>query len=164
LYEERVKTNILPTHYSPVQGSSLARTLRISCALVLLLAGPLVAAVPPLVSVTASPPVVNREILQSAQFTITLSAPAPRDIGVVFYMSGTARFGFDYTLGGNFTRSGEIVILAGQTSATVTLHPRLQDARFPRENALMNLVHDTRSVHTYRLGSPTRANVILEVE
>jgi hypothetical protein len=79
-------------------------------------------------------------------------------------MSGTARLGFDYTLSGNFNRSGEIVIPAGQTSATVTLLPRTLDARFVRENALMNLVHDTQSVHTYRLGSLTRANVIIEVE
>ncbi len=130
----------------------------------LLLASPLMAALPPLVSVNVSPSVVNREELQPAQFIISLSAPAPRDIGVVFYMGGTARFGFDYTLSGNFSRSGAIIIPAGQTSVTVTLHPRLVDARFVQENALMNLVHDTLSVHTYRLGAPTRANVILEVE
>jgi hypothetical protein len=142
----------------------LARSLTISCALILLLAGPLMAALPPLVSLTVSPSVIDRETLQPAQFTISLSAPASRNIGVVFLMSGTARFGFDYTLSGNFSNSGEIIIPAGQTSATVTLHPRLLDARFLRENAMMNLVHDTLSVHTYRLGSPTRANVILEIE
>jgi hypothetical protein len=108
--------------------------------------------------------VVNREAVQPAQSTISLSAPAPREIGVVFFMSGNARFGFDYTLSGNFNRSGEIIIPAGQTSATVTLQPRLVDARFLKENAMMNIVHDTENVHTYRLGSPTRANVILEVE
>lgn len=128
------------------------------------MAGPLTAALPPLVSVSVSPSVVDREILQPAQFTISLSAPAPRDIGVVFFMSGNARFGFDYTISGNFSNSGQIVIPAGHTSATVTLHPRTLDARFLQENALMNLVHDTLSVHTYRLGSPTRANVILEVQ
>ena len=122
------------------------------------------AALPPLVSVNVSPSVVNRELVQPAQFTISLSAPAPRDIAVVFFMSGTARFGFDYTLSGTFNRSGAIIIPVGQTSATVTLHPRLLDARSLRENAMMNLVHDTLSVHTYRLGSPTRANVILEVQ
>jgi hypothetical protein len=159
-----VKTKIPPTNYSHVQVSFLARTLRISCALILLLAGPLMAALPPLVSVNVSPSVVDRETLQPAHFTISLSAPATRDIGVVFFMSGTARFAFDYVLSGNFTRSGEILIPAGQTSTTVTLQPRRLDARFVRENALMNLVHDTLSVHTYRLGSPTRANVIIEVE
>jgi hypothetical protein len=159
-----VKTKIPPTNYPRVHASFLARTLLISLALVLLLAGPLMAALPPLVSLTVSPSVIDRETLQPAQFTISLSAPASRPIGVVFFMSGTARFGFDYTLSGNFSNSGEIIIPAGQTSTTVTLHPRLLDARFRQENALMNLVHDTLSVHTYRLGSPTRANVILEVE
>jgi len=151
-------------NYPHVQASFLARTLRISCALILVLASPLMAALPPLVSVSVSPSAVDREILQPAQFTIHLSAPASRDIGVVFYMSGNARFGFDYTLSGNFSNSGQIIIPAGHTSATVTLHPRTLDARFLRENALMNLVHDTLSVHTYRLGSPARANVILEVD
>jgi hypothetical protein len=160
----KVKTKIPPTNYPHVQASFLARTLRISCALILLLAGPLMAALPPLVSVNVSPSIVDRETLQPAQFTISLSAPAPRDIGVVFFMSGTARFGFDYVLSGNFNRSGEIVVPAGQTFTTVTLQPRRLDARFVRENALMNLVHDTLSVHTYRLGSPMRANVIIEVE
>ena len=159
-----MKTKIPPTHCPHVQASFLARSLTISCALILLLAGPLMAALPPLVSLTVSPSVIDREALQPAQFTLSLSAPASRDIGVVFFMSGTARFGFDYTLSGNFSNGGMIVIPAGQTSATVTLHPRLLDARFRRENAMMNLVHDTLSVHTYRLGAPTRANVILEVE
>lgn len=122
------------------------------------------AAAPPLVSVNVAPSVVNRELMQPGQFTINLSAPAPRDIGIVFYMSGNARFGFDYTLSGNFSRSGAIIVPAGQTSVTVTLNPRILDARFVQENAVMNLVHDTLSVHTYRLGSPTRASVILEVE
>jgi hypothetical protein len=159
-----MKTRIPQMNYLHVQASSLAKTLRISCALVLLLASPLMAALPPLVSVSVSPSVVDREALQPAQFTVHLSAPAGRDIGVAFYMSGNARFGFDYTLSGNFSNSGQIVIPAGQTSATVTLHPRTLDARFLRENAMMTLVHDTLSVHTYRLGSPTRANVILEVQ
>ena len=159
-----MKTKIPPTHYPHVQASFLAKALPISCALILFLAGPLMAALPPLVSVNVSPSVVNREELQPAQFTVSLSSPAPRDIGVVFFMGGTARFGFDYTLAGNFSRSGAIVIPAGQTSVTVTLHPRQVDARFLQETAVMNIVHDTLSVHTYRLGSPTRAGVILEVE
>jgi hypothetical protein len=141
----------------------LVRTLRISCALILLLTSPLMAALPPLVSVNVSPSVVDRNRLQPAQFTISLSAPAPRDIAVVFYMSGTARFGFDYTLSGNFNRSGEIVIPAGQVFTTVTLQPRGLDARFARESAVMNLLHDNQNVHTYRLGSPTGATVILEL-
>jgi hypothetical protein len=131
--------------------------------LILLLTGPLMAAIPPLVSVNAAPSVVDRNRLQPAQFTISLSAPASRDIGVVFYMSGTARFGFDYTLSGNFNRSGEIVIPTGQTFTTVTLHPRGLDARFARESAVMNLLHDVQSVHTYGLGSPAQATVILEL-
>ena len=159
-----MKAKIPPTNYPHVQASFLARTLRISCALILVLAGPLMAALPPLVSVNVSPSVVDRETLQPAHFSLSLSAPAARDIGVVFYMTGNARLGFDYTLSGNFNRLGEIVIPAGQTSATVTLYPLRLDARFVRENALMNIVHDTLSVHTYRLGAPTRANVIIEIE
>src|ERR1700761_1555125 len=50
----------------------------------------LTAASLPLVSVNVSPSAVDRENLQPAEFTISLSAPAAHDIGVVFYMTGTA--------------------------------------------------------------------------
>jgi hypothetical protein len=138
--------------------------LPISFALILFVAGPLMAALPPLVSVSVFPSVIDPEIVQPAQFTITLSAPAPKDIGIVFSMSGNGRFGLDYTISGNFNHSGEILIPAGQTVATVTLTPRVGDGHSRRENATMNLFHDNDVPHTYRLGSPTRANVILEIQ
>jgi hypothetical protein len=153
VYEKDVKTTFPPTH---------RLFIGLICALTLI-SGGLQAASPPLVSVTASPSIVDRETLQSAFFTIHLSAPASHNIGVVFYMTGTARLGFDYVLSGNFV-GGQIVIPAGQTSTTITLSPIRLDARFIRENALINLLHDTRVPHTYALGSAVKANVILLVE
>lgn len=138
--------------------------LRISFALILFVAGPLMAALPPLVSVTVSPSVIDPEIVQPAHFTISLSAPASKDIGIVFSMSGNARFGVDYTISGNFNHFGEILIPAGQTIATVTLTPRAGDTHAQRENATMNLFHDNDVPHTYRLGAPTRATVVLQIE
>ncbi len=154
---------ISPLTNRTIQGPHL-KFLGLICALVLS-GGALMAAPLPLVSVTVSPSTVNRENLQPAQFTISLSAPASHDIGVVFFMTGTARLGFDYTLIGNFNRTGQTIIIpAGQTFVTVTLQPRTLDARFVRENAMMNLVHDLQVPHTYSLGSLTRANVIIQVE
>ena len=154
MYEKDVKTTFPPTNHLIV-GLIGALTL---------FGASLSAAPLPLVSVTASPSTVDPEIQQPAQYTISLSAPASRDIGVVFYMSGTARLGVDYFLSGNFNGSGQIVIPAGQTFTTVTLTPRAGDTHAVRENALMNLVHDTRSVHTYALGFPFRADVIITIE
>ncbi len=155
MYEKDVKTTF---------PQSNRFILGLISVLALFSAGIAAASSTPQVSVTVSPTIVDREVLQTAQFTISLSAPASRDIGVVLFMWGTARFGFDYVLNGNFNHAGEIVIPAGQTSTTVTLQPRTLDARFARESAVMNLVHDVRSVHTYSLGSPTRANVTIAIQ
>jgi hypothetical protein len=110
----------------------------------------------PLVSVSASPfPITNEN--EEATYTLTLSAPSSRNVGVAFVMSGTAIQGFDYVLIGNFNRSGQVLIPAGQTSATVTLHT-LPDDGFPaREIATFNVINAAR----YHIGSPSHANVII---
>ncbi len=153
-YDEVVKTTSSPARLSKLLIVLLALAASV---------GGLTAAPNPSVSVFASPSTIDRESLQPAYYTISLSAPASRDVAVVFYMTGTARLNFDYTLSGNFV-GGQIVIPAGQTATTVTLRPLRLDAHLIRETASMNLVHDTRVPHTYALGSPIRATVTLVVE
>jgi hypothetical protein len=125
------------------------------CFLSLLAAGNLLAG-SPLLSVSASSfPITNEN--EEATYTLTLSAPASRNVGVAFVMTGSAIPGFDYVLLGNFNRSGQVVIPAGQTSATVTLHT-LPDEGYPdREIATLNVLNAAR----YHIGSPSHADVII---
>jgi hypothetical protein len=125
------------------------------CFLSLLAAGNLFAG-SPLVSVSASPFSITNEN-EEATYTLTLSAPATRNVSVAFFMTGSAVPGFDYILLGNFNKSGQVVIPAGQSSATVTLHT-LPDEGYPaREIATLNVLNAAR----YHIGSPSRADVII---
>lgn len=111
---------------------------------------------PPLASVSSSgSPITNES--QEATYTVNLSAAASRNVGVAFVMTGSALPGFDYVLLGNFNKSGQILIPAGQTSATVTLHT-LPDEGFPaREIATLNILNGSR----YHIGSPRHADIVI---
>ena len=111
----------------------------------------------PLVSISSSgSPITNEN--QEATYTVNLSPPAPRNIGVAFVMTGSAVQGFDYILLGNFNKSGQILIPAGQASVTVTLHT-VPDEGFPaREIATLNLLNGAR----YHLGSPRHADIVIQ--
>jgi hypothetical protein len=74
-------------------------------------------------------------------------------------MSGGARSGSDYVLLGNFDGPGHIVIPAGETSATVIIHTLFKDPSQPLLDATMNLRHGAH----YRLGSPRRARLLIEL-
>ena len=122
----------------------------------LLLAAGNILAGSPLVSVSSSPFSITNEN-EEATYTLTLSAPAARNVGVTFVMTGTAIPGFDYVLLGVFNKFGQIVIPAGQSSATVTLHT-LPDEGYPaREIATLNVLNGSR----YHIGSPSHADVII---
>lgn len=110
----------------------------------------------PLVSVSSSPsPITNEN--EEATYTLNLSAPAPRNIGVAFVMTGSAVQGFDYVLIGAFNKSGQVVIPAGQLSATVTLHTLADDGYPAQEIATFNVINGAR----YHIGSPGHANIVI---
>src|SRR4051794_26546058 len=127
-----------------------------ACAL-LFLANHLSAATP-VASVEVSPSPIT-SAYQNAVFTVTLSEPTSRGIGIAFFMSGGARSGSDYVLFGNFDGRGHIIIPAGETSATVTLHTLFKDPSQPRLDATLNLLHGGH----YRLGSPRHARLLIEL-
>jgi hypothetical protein len=78
----------------------------------------------------------------------TISAPGNcRDTMVVYSMQGKAREGIDYTLSDT---SGQVLIPANQTSATVTLHA-LSNARKKDLNA--TFVLQQSSNYTVSLGT-----------
>ena len=153
-YDKNVKT-IFPSNNRSV--ICLLKFLGLLCA-VTLLSGGLTASSVPQVSVTVSPSMINRVRLDSAQFTLSLSAPAPHDTGVAFFMSGTAHLNRDYVLSGNFNTSGQIVIPAGQTSSVVTLHTLFVDPSPVSSSATMNLLHDNTP---YVFSGPKSATVLL---
>jgi hypothetical protein len=106
----------------------------------------------PLVSVSVFPSSITNQG-EEAIYTFTLSAPAPRKMSVKFVMLGSA-WPNNYALVGNF-HSGGIVIPAGETSATVTLHT-LGGGPGPRiETAVLNLLNGQR----YHLGAPDHAQL-----
>lgn len=77
---------------------------------------------PPTITVPASPTRIREG--SNATCTITLSQAAVEKLSIRISMSGTATLGIDYTLTGAQLQGtqGRVLIPAGQTSATVTLH------------------------------------------
>ena len=148
----RTNDPLKSTFFNPTRSAARAATIVAS----LLLAGHLSATPEVSVSVTPSP---ITSAFEEAVFTVTLSAPTPRGAAIAFFMSGSARPASDYVLLGNFDGKGRILIPAGETSATVTLHTLFRDPSLPLLEATMNLGHGSH----YRLGSPRRAQVTIEL-
>lgn len=148
----RPTINCSPTSPSRKNGTRAATVL---CFLVLSLAGTALAG-SPRVSVTAPGGFITNEN-QEATFTLTLSAPSSRNIGVTFVMTGSAVHGFDYVLISKFTNTGQILIPAGQTSATVTLHTVPDDPNPSQEIATLNVINGAR----YHIGSPNHASIFI---
>jgi hypothetical protein len=108
----------------------------------------------PRVSVTAPSSFITNES-QEAVYTLTLSAPSSQNVAVTFVMTGSAIQGFDYLLIGNFSNTGQVVIPAGQTSATVTLHTIPDDGNPFQEIATFNVLNGRR----YHIGFPNHASI-----
>ncbi len=110
----------------------------------------------PSISVTVAPQTVTNEG-EEATLTFTLSAPASRKIAMSFFLSGGASLGSDYVLIGNFNKSGQLIIPAGQTSVTVTLYTLVEDIEDGGgiELAALDILDGPR----YRVGSPSQAIV-----
>jgi hypothetical protein len=106
------------------------------------------------VTVTVTPTVISEG--EDAIVTFTLSQPNPSRRTVVnFFALGTAIFGFDYLLFGD---SDRVVIPAGQSSATLTLHAIADDRPEFNETAIIR-VEDGRR---YKPGFPTQAKLVID--
>ena len=75
-----------------------------------------------------------------------------------FALTGTAAPGFDYVLLGAFNSHHQVVIPAGQATATLTLHSLYDDDGRFNEFAVFNVIGGRR----YRVGSPSHAQVTIE--
>ena len=109
------------------------------------------------VSVSASPSTITNEG-EETTITLTVSPPPSRNIAVNLIMTGTAALGSDYVLIGDFNKAGQVVIAAGQSTSTITLHSLYDDDGRSNETAVCNIIGGKR----YRVGSPSHAQVKIE--
>lgn len=89
-----------------------------------------------------------------ATFSITSSVALGQPVTVSYAMGGKAQQGADYTLDGT---PGQVTILAGQSSATVTLHAIADHVKERKESVTMTLNSGTG----YRI--PRRARATLTI-
>ena len=114
----------------------------------------------PVISVTVSPNQITNEG-EEAVFTFTLSAPAPRRILLNYLISGFPIEvpDSDFVLVGNFNKFGQLVIPAGQTTATIILHTFVEDVEAPSsEHFVLQIVNGGR----YRVGSASSAELHID--
>jgi hypothetical protein len=117
-----------------------------------------------IVGVSVSPGTIDENQHPQATFTISTSQPVSQDVTVHYAMSGTADIPVDYVLingnNGNNGKHGHVIITAGHSSASVTLHSfeEKDDHSEPRsETAKMTLVNGTG----YTVGSNNSATVTI---
>ena len=110
------------------------------------------------ISVSAAPSMITNAGDDST-ITLTISPPSSKNLSVNFALSGTAAYGADYALTGQFNRSGQVFIPAGQTSATLTLHSFYDDDRPTTEETVIFRLLSGRK---YRVGSPSRTTITIE--
>jgi len=72
----------------------------------------------------------------AATFTITANQAVAQNTVVAYAMGGKAGLGRDYALNGNV---GQITLLAGQTSAAITLNAIADGVKEKKETAVMTL-------------------------
>lgn len=113
----------------------------------------------PSISVMVTPQHITNEG-EEATFTFTLSEPAGRKIAVTFFLNGGATIGEDYVLIGKFNKSAQLVIPAGQTSATITLHTLVEDIEDDPQPEFVGL--DIADGPRYRVGSPSQAVIRIQ--
>ena len=109
------------------------------------------------ISVSAFPSVITNEADVST-ITFTVFPPAPRILKINYALTGTAALGADYALIGSFTSSGQVVIPAGQVTATITLQTFYDEDPFHHEFVTLTLLHGKG----YKVGSPSRARIDIE--
>ncbi len=114
----------------------------------------------PVLTVAATPSVVNENSGTGMVYTFTLSTNAPSNITVNFTVGGTAVFGTDYTQTGaaSFTATtGTITIPSGSNTASMTLTPTGETTLEPHENIVITISAGTG----YDAGSPGAASTTI---
>src|SRR6267143_1341589 len=101
---------------------------------------------------------VSASAVRAQSVSVSVSPPPSRNIAVNLIMTGTAALGGDYVLIGDFNRAGQVIIPAGQSTSTITLHSLYDDDGRFNETAIANIVGGRR----YRVGSPSHAQVTIE--
>lgn len=133
------------------------KTVFFAALLCLSIVGPAPLARAQTLRVSASPANITNEGEESI-FTLAIS-PAPlRNIAVNFVMTGNAGLDSDYVLIGDFNNSGQVVIFAGHTTSTITLHAFSDDDPKSKETAVFNLLGGKG----YKVGLPSRAQVTIQ--
>ncbi len=103
------------------------------------------------VTIVATEPTAGEDF-GSGAFTVTRTGSTTSSLTVSFTASGTATAGSDYS-----SLFGSVVILAGDTSATITVSP-LDDTIFePSETVIVTL----SSSSSYTVGTPSNATVTI---
>jgi hypothetical protein len=108
------------------------------------------------IHVSASPTTITNQGDEST-ITLTVSPPSFKNLKINFVMTGTAGLGSDYALIGDFSKAAQVLIPAGQSTATVTLHAFGDDDAFPKETAVFNLLGGSG----YRVGSPSQVQITI---
>jgi hypothetical protein len=109
------------------------------------------------ISVSASPSVITNEGEEST-VTLTVSPPSSRNLAVNLVLTGTAAPGLDYVVLGAFNAQSQVIIPAGQATATLTLHSLYDDDGRFSESVVFNVIGGKR----YRIGSPSHAQVTIK--
>lgn len=104
------------------------------------------------VTIAASDATASEDDLSTGTFTFTRSGPTTSDLTVSFSISGTASSGSDYTAVGT-----NMVIPAGQSSATITITPLDDSLLEPSETATLTLAASPN----YAPGAATAATVTI---
>ncbi len=84
----------------------------------------------PVVTITANDDTATEAGLTTGQFTVTLSNAIDQDLTVFYTVADTATANFDYV-----KLTGSVVILAGETTATITVTPK-QDAKIESDETV----------------------------
>ena len=101
------------------------------------------------VTIAATQPNASETGPVSGQFTFTRTGPTTFDLPVNFNIGGTATNFFDYQ-----TISSQVIIPAGQASATLTITPVADNQIEPAETVILTL---TASPTTYLIGAQNGA-------
>ena len=118
----------------------------------------MIAAEPPVVSVTATDGSASETPVDTGTFTLTRVAGASSlasPLTVNYTVSGTATSGSDYT-----ALSGTATFLAGQATTSVVVTPLADAATEDAESVILTLA----SSASYELGSPASASVVIAAE
>ncbi|HKQ36617.1 MAG TPA: Calx-beta domain-containing protein [Verrucomicrobiae bacterium] len=107
----------------------------------------------PLMTVNSTDPIAYEGNLSAGQFTVTRSGNVSSDLTVYYLLTGSAQNGVDYD-----PLPGDLVIPAGQLSASILVRPR-NDGVVESNETVTLLISDHP---TYNIGPPNTATVVIQ--